>query len=91
MSKKKNQKWEAFDVENQLADQMQERLKLDKKGNTALLFVCIGEFLLIIGFQYLIEKFIFGWEFDLLSSILFSFILTSVTGYYAYKKRNKRN
>lgn len=91
MSKKKNQKWGAFDSENQLADQINERLKLDKTGNLALLLVCIGEFLLIIFFQYLIEVFMFGWKFNLLHAIIFALIITSVTGYCAYKTRKKIN
>ena len=78
-----------MDAENQLADQINEGLKLDKTGNMALLLVCIGEFLLILVFQYLIEVFIFGLKFDLLYAIIFALVVTSVTGYYAYKKRNK--
>ena len=91
MSKEKSQKWGALDSENQLADQINEKLKLDKTGNMALLLVCIGEFLLILVFQYLIEVFIFKWKFSLLYAIIFALVVTSVTGYYAYKKRNKNN
>lgn len=92
MSKKNGQKWSELDSENQLADQINEKLKLDNRGNKALLLVCVGEFLLIIFFQYLIESVILGQDnFSLFGASIFALIITLVTGYYSYKRRNKNN
>lgn len=90
MSKKEVKKEiKNMDPENELADQINEKLKLDKNGNVGLILVCIFEFLLLILFDYLFCKYIFHDEFDLLSASIIAVIITIVTGYLAYKRRNK--
>lgn len=90
MSKKEVKKEiKNMDPENELADQINEKLKLDKTGNVGLILACIFEFLLLILFDYLFCKYIFHDEFDLLSASIISAIITIVIGYLAYKRRNK--
>lgn len=88
MSEKK--KISEIDPENDLADQWNEKLKLDKSGNIALILVCIFEFLLLMLFSYLIEVFIFHDTFDLLQSLIIAIIITCVFGYLAYKRRKNK-
>ena len=78
MGKKDDYKWGRLDSENQLADQINEKLKLDKTGNIALLLICIVEFLLLVFFQYLIEVIIFKLDFNRIYAIIFSAIIICI-------------
>lgn len=90
MSKNENEKWDALDSDNRLADQINGMLKLESKGNIALLIVCIIDFLLLVFFQYLLEVIIFKMEsFNLIWAIIFAAIVTLITGIISFRKRNK--
>lgn len=79
------------DAENELADQWNEKLKLDKSGNAALILVCVFEFLLLLLFDYLFCIYIFHDEYDLVFAMIIATCITGVTGYFAYQRRKKKN
>lgn len=87
MSEKKENSYASWNYINELIDQINAKLNQPKQSKVGTVIYAIFNYLLLVFFAFIINKFLFGDKFDFLDETIFAVVLTGLNIYFASKAK----